>query len=613
MGYAWRVMDRPRSHHRRSPFVSWARWSAIAVVASALVVAASACEDATVPTISFEAGVIELPDSGGTTVTPPSDSGAPDTAAPQVDADVDSGVDSGAPPACDDGKVDQGEICDPLSSCPTSCAANGCQLRTLQNPGTCNAQCVDGAMQVACVNGDGCCPAGGACNATNDDDCKAVCGNGVVEGAETCDPLGSCPSSCAPIGCQLRTLQGGGTCQAKCVNDKLQTACINADGCCPAGCDANNDSDCKPGCGNGVLEAGETCDPLASCPQACPQNKCQLQTLQNAGTCQAKCVDSGLQGSCVNNDSCCPPGCNANNDNDCKPKCDNGVVESGEACDPLTSCPTKCPQVACQLYTLTGAGTCQAACTPSGNQTKCIDGDGCCPAGCNSLNDNDCKPVCNNGILEKGETCDPIAKCPKCGTEQYTCYQSTGSAATCDILCHQPITKCGAKGDNCCPFNAATNGCDSTTDDECNGGGWKWMQWPTAVDTTKGCVNITINKIVAGGSYDITTCSPPGGGGTGTGDPVITAVVDEKGNQYAVANDNCTDPTALPNLAGSTCTNKANALTMACASPSPGGFRAQPGITAFRVTICPAPSAAGGTAGTTPLYIWFNATQQPSN
>jgi cysteine-rich repeat protein len=38
--------------------------------------------------------------------------------------------------------------------------------------------------------------------------------------------------------------------------------CANADGCCPAGCDANTDNDCQPVCGNGQTEASgnEVCD-----------------------------------------------------------------------------------------------------------------------------------------------------------------------------------------------------------------------------------------------------------------------------------------------------------------------------------------------------------------
>ncbi len=35
-----------------------------------------------------------------------------------------------------------------------------------------------------------------------------------------------------------------------------------------------------------------------------------------------------------------------------------------------------------------------------------IDDDSCCPDGANSTNDNDCAPVCGNGVLEAGEECD---------------------------------------------------------------------------------------------------------------------------------------------------------------------------------------------------------------
>jgi cysteine-rich repeat protein len=48
-------------------------------------------------------------------------------------------------------------------------------------------------------------------------------------------------------------------CNVQCTNTPI-TSCTGGDGCCPAGCHANNDTDCSPVCGNGITEPGETCD-----------------------------------------------------------------------------------------------------------------------------------------------------------------------------------------------------------------------------------------------------------------------------------------------------------------------------------------------------------------
>ena len=67
------------------------------------------------------------------------------------------------------------------------------------DPNTCTALCVFSPI-TGCANGDGCCPSG--CNATNDDDCSAVCGNGVVERGEECEPpgVGNCDAACIGLG-----------------------------------------------------------------------------------------------------------------------------------------------------------------------------------------------------------------------------------------------------------------------------------------------------------------------------------------------------------------------------------------------------------------------------
>ena len=73
------------------------------------------------------------------------------------------------------------------------------------------------------------------------------------------------------------------------------------------------------------------------------------------------------------------------------PTCGNGIVDSGEKCDPLDGCPHECPQIdSCQVPHLVGSPwTCNAECA-SEPITSCTPGDGCCPDGCTLDNDDDC-------------------------------------------------------------------------------------------------------------------------------------------------------------------------------------------------------------------------------
>jgi hypothetical protein len=59
--------------------------------------------------------------------------------------------------------------------------------------------------------------------------------------------------------CTTDTLSNPNTCTAKCVFPAI-TQPHNGDLCCPAGANANNDSDCAPVCGNSVKEGTEQCD-----------------------------------------------------------------------------------------------------------------------------------------------------------------------------------------------------------------------------------------------------------------------------------------------------------------------------------------------------------------
>jgi hypothetical protein len=73
----------------------------------------------------------------------------------------------------------------------------------------------------------------------------AVCGDGVVDSGEVCDQ--NCPASCDDAdACTADTSTGSAqSCDLVCANAPI-TQCVDADGCCPSGCTAANDTDCLP-------------------------------------------------------------------------------------------------------------------------------------------------------------------------------------------------------------------------------------------------------------------------------------------------------------------------------------------------------------------------------
>jgi hypothetical protein len=304
----------------------------------------------------------------------------------RADAPVSQGNDGAS--ACDNGTKEGNETCDPLSACPRACAPQGCQLRKLVNAGTCTAECVPDRQQSACLAGDGCCPPG--CSGANDADCAASCGNNIKESGEHCD--GNCPMSCPTQQCRKRTLLSAGTCRAECVDDGAVTECRSADGCCPAGCSNNDDSDCEPRCNNNVRESGELCD--GNCPTSCPAQNCRNRRLDGAGTCQAQCVDAGPI-TCT--------GCDVCRDNRCASNC--GTEER------------------CQ-----GTG-----CVPCGKQ-----GQPCCDQACNpglSCESNLCQPVCQ-GAMCKG-SCVPLR-----GACWIAYIANTGGGCGTGFICDPDAASC---------------------------------------------------------------------------------------------------------------------------------------------------------------------------
>jgi len=213
---------------------------------------------------------------------------------------------------------------------------------------------------------------------------------------------------------------------------------------------------------------------------------------------------------------------------------------------------------------------------------------------------------CGNNAIEIPETCD--GNCPVC-SETLTGFTSSGSANTCDIVCHIPVQTCTG-GDNVCPLVAGTSyaQCNAQSDPECLGPSWRYSQFPNVDTTSQACRTVAVYGAQPGASYDITTCAPDVTQ-AGSGDTNITSVMDNLGNSYPVANDDCSDTAALPRLAGWTCVNNLGFQRMSCASASPGGFRIPAGVNRIYVSICRFDDAGGGVS---PVFIWYNGTVLPN-
>lgn len=128
-------------------------------------------------------------------------------------------------------------------------------------------------------------------------------------------------------------------------------------------------------CGNGVLDAGESCDTALSvvCGQCDDLNACTIN-IKRGKNCQTSCTYEAIT-TCASNDGCCPEGCSTI-DNDCAMKqCTNN-----KQCDDTNPC---------TIDQCLSSQTCWY--NPI---TQCVTGEGCCPTGCHGLTDTDCsKPV----------------------------------------------------------------------------------------------------------------------------------------------------------------------------------------------------------------------------
>jgi len=297
---------------------------------------------------------------------------------------------------CGDGVVNSGEDCD-------DGAANG----TTGCTATCTFACVDPAIDCAAAptcqvatcgtdhvcafiaetNGTSC----GAGQVCKDGACisDGTCGNGIVDGIEDCDFGGG--SNGPNTGCKE-------DCTFSCAD---QAACDDANPC------------------NGA----ETCDAITVGGQM--GKKCSPGTgLANGTSCGAADI-------CIN--QACTPGICGDSYTTTPEECDDANVTMGDGCE--NNCKYTClstdvtrnctPADPCQ-----GQGTCSSTThtcapgTPLANNTPCGTG-GYCKAGVCT------QPVCTNGMVELGETCDDGNQTNGDGCDDDCTYSCVNAATDC--------------------------------------------------------------------------------------------------------------------------------------------------------------------------------------
>jgi len=317
------------------------------------------------------------------------------------------------------------------------------------------------------------------------DNCLPVCGDGILQPGEACDPPGSAICDCC-------TALAGTTCSdpactaAVCGYDPFccsvnwdgfcgnEAAIDPACGCCGILCG----SGCNI-CGDGAVQAPETCDPPGS-----PAPSCDCCTaLGGAGCSSAGCTAAvcGYDAFCcsVNWDSSCAneaaidPACGCC-DVVCGPTCSScgdGVVQPPEACDPPGSTAPVCN--CCTAHG--GLGCSDAACTAavcSYDPYCCsVSWDNVCAGeaaidlacGCCQVTCSDGCSLCGDGAVQAPETCDPPGPVGNC------CVVHGGTGCS-DLGCmvavcgYDPFC-CSVSWDGICAGEALTdlgcaNGCN---------------------------------------------------------------------------------------------------------------------------------------------------------
>lgn len=315
----------------------------------------------------------------------------------------------------------------------------------------------------------------------------AACGDGVTQSGEGCDdgnlnPGDGCGATCL-VELTFPCVDGGECESAFCDAANNTCACDEAADCLPGQmCNqAPNPNVCvTPGCGNGVVDAGEGCDDTNLTPGDGCGSTCLIELTFPCTTspgCESGLCDTGNVCAC-NEDVDCDAGevCNAGPDpNECVlAGCGNDVLESGEGCDDGGTANGDGCNEDCLLelgQPCGGNDVCASGfCDATGGPAICAcDDDGDCGAGqqCNPAPDpNLCIATgCGNGVIDAGEGCDDNNANPGDGCNALCLIELTfdcdADAECASGFCDPADTTCACDQDADCPLALI---CDESTD-----------------------------------------------------------------------------------------------------------------------------------------------------
>jgi len=240
-------------------------------------------------------------------------------------------------------------------------------------------------------------------------------------------------------------------------------------------------------CGNGILEAGETCDDSNNLDGDCCSSSCQFNSVG------AACDDADA---CTDSDTCDGAGtCLVGGPLDCDDAngCTDDSCDSGLGCQYADNTDLCDDANACTLGDICGGGSCQA-----GGPLDCNDANGCTNDSCDS--GLGCQYVDNADPCDDGDAC----------TDGDTCGSGScqsGGPLDCDDTN-------GCTNDSCdsglgCQYADNTNPCDNgdacTTGDAC-GGGSCLAGGPTDCDDADECTADSCDQVIGCAHDPIPLC-----------------------------------------------------------------------------------------------------------